>query len=185
MKKRFDPREYYAPVVASFDIAIEDVECGEEHTGMLTKDGEIWMVGSNQSGQLGLKILKGDKYSKADMPTMNQSLASFDSFRTRKEDLQNVKEELDCKSNKYFSPIQIHLPKPAEKFELPQQVEQPHIVTKIACGDNHTLALTKRGHVYSWGQARYGALGLDFNLLAAQKNPSQANALRENKGLKT
>ena len=37
------------------------------------------------------------------------------------------------------------------------------MIVKLACGENHTLALTKRGQVYSWGQARYGALGIDFN----------------------
>ena len=47
MKKRLDPREYYAPIVAKFDIAVQEIECGEEHTAILTKDGEIWMIGSN------------------------------------------------------------------------------------------------------------------------------------------
>jgi alpha-tubulin suppressor-like RCC1 family protein len=118
LKKHFDPREYYAPVLASFDIAIEDVECGEEHAGILTKDGELWMVGSNQSGQLGLKMLKG--LGKADPATQSQTLASFDSFRTRKEDIPTANEEANCKSNKYFAPVQVHLPKPPEVFGLPQ-----------------------------------------------------------------
>lgn len=39
--------------------------------------------------------------------------------------------------------------------------------------------------MYSWGQARYGALGLDFNLLSAQRTLSQGSNLRQNIGLKT
>lgn len=125
MKKRFDPKEYYAPIIASFDIAIQTVECGEEHTAVLSKDGEIWMIGSNQSGQLGVKRLKGEGSSKTDMMTANQSLASFESFRTRlKVEKQNgSNDEKDCKYNKYFAPIKIQLPKPEEKFAFPQQID--------------------------------------------------------------
>ena len=41
-------------------------------------------------------------------------------------------------------------------------------VVKIACGEQHTLALTQRGQVYAWGQAKYGQLGIDFNQLLFQ-----------------
>lgn len=34
----------------------------------------------------------------------------------------------------------------------------------IACGGSHALALTSSGEVYSWGEARYGQLGLGKNL---------------------
>lgn len=53
-------------------------------------------------------------------------------------------------SNKYFEPIPVELPDPSL------------IIVKVACGEQHTLALTKQGLVYSWGEARYGALGIDF-----------------------
>ena len=32
-------------------------------------------------------------------------------------------------------------------------------ITQVACGQNHTLALTEGGKVYSWGCNRYGQLG--------------------------
>ena len=47
MKRNFDPNQYHAPMDASFDIPIQHVSSGEEHTAILTKDGEIWMIGSN------------------------------------------------------------------------------------------------------------------------------------------
>lgn len=37
-------------------------------------------------------------------------------------------------------------------------------VTDISCGGAHTLVATDRGEAYSWGEGRYGALGIDFNV---------------------
>lgn len=33
------------------------------------------------------------------------------------------------------------------------------IVTKVSCGNYHSLALTERGLGYAWGQGKFGALG--------------------------
>ncbi|XP_051124036.1 uncharacterized protein LOC127246614 [Andrographis paniculata] len=32
-------------------------------------------------------------------------------------------------------------------------------IVKVACGTNHTVAVTKNGHVYTWGYGGYGRLG--------------------------
>ena len=71
--------------------------------------------------------------------------------------------------NKYFQPIPVPIANGADCK-----------IVKIACGEQHTLALTKRGQVFSWGQARYGALGLDFNLIK-QKAHTAGSCLRQNK----
>ena len=33
-------------------------------------------------------------------------------------------------------------------------------IVDISCGGSHTLAVTDSGDVYSWGEGRYGALGV-------------------------
>lgn len=38
-------------------------------------------------------------------------------------------------------------------------------ITKIACGERHTLALTSQGLLYSFGDGSQGALGLDQSIL--------------------
>ncbi len=50
----------------------------------------------------------------------------------------------------------------APKVMIPKLLESllgPQIVD-IACGDNHTVAVTSSGECFSWGNGHYGALGL-------------------------
>jgi alpha-tubulin suppressor-like RCC1 family protein len=35
-----------------------------------------------------------------------------------------------------------------------------NIIVKVSCGNFHSLALTESGKAYSWGQGKFGALGL-------------------------
>lgn len=46
---------------------------------------------------------------------------------------------------------------------VPTLVDGIANITKVACGNAHTLAMGHDGVVYSWGQAFYGALGLNTN----------------------
>jgi alpha-tubulin suppressor-like RCC1 family protein len=80
---------------------------------------------------------------------MDKSLGYGESFRSAIADD-------DGNTNSRDSLVQVRLPMPVELGQ------SPHIVVKIACGDQHTLALCKSGVVFAWGQARHGALGLDF-----------------------
>lgn len=34
-----------------------------------------------------------------------------------------------------------------------------HFISQVSCGNEHTLALTENGLVYSWGLGKLGALG--------------------------
>lgn len=35
-----------------------------------------------------------------------------------------------------------------------------HKIEWISCGGSHTVAVTSRGEAYSWGEGRFGALGV-------------------------
>lgn len=43
-------------------------------------------------------------------------------------------------------------------------------VLQVACGFQHTVALTEDGEVYSWGQGKFGALGHGNNVDQATPN---------------
>lgn len=46
---------------------------------------------------------------------------------------------------------------------VPKKIDSLHnqFVVQLACGDSHSMALTKEGVIYAWGEATYGQLGLD------------------------
>jgi alpha-tubulin suppressor-like RCC1 family protein len=46
---------------------------------------------------------------------------------------------------------------------VPKKIESLNglVITQLACGDSHSMALTREGHVYAWGEATVGQLGLD------------------------
>ena len=47
-------RQVNVPKSLSFDILIRDVSCGAQHTLLLSRRGELFSIGSNEQGQLGL-----------------------------------------------------------------------------------------------------------------------------------
>ena len=53
----------------------------------------------------------------------------------------------------------------SEDRDWPSEVNIPEAVVRVACGSNHTLALTQSGRVYTWGQSSHGQLGLGNRIL--------------------
>ena len=41
---------------------------------------------------------------------------------------------------------------------VPQKIMslKGHVITQLACGDSHSMALTKDGQVFAWGEATLG-----------------------------
>jgi len=59
-----------------FNICIKQIECGESHTHLLSKDGSLYSMGSNQFGQLGLGF-SADVVSNVELPTYVKSDVKF------------------------------------------------------------------------------------------------------------
>lgn len=51
---------YSTPRFCSFNILIQQISCGEEHTAFITTNGLIYAIGSNADGRLGI----GDRHVK-------------------------------------------------------------------------------------------------------------------------
>jgi len=46
---------------------------------------------------------------------------------------------------------------------IPQMIPDLHNITQISCGGHHSLVLDSKGQVFSFGNNKYGQLGLRDN----------------------
>jgi len=137
------------------------------NTAAVTDDGEVFMMGMNDVGQMGMKTKEMQKVPKR--------VGSLDAYRithvalgsghvvaiTEQGSLlawgNNEHGQLGCLTERAFTST----PKPVK---LDKKL---HFV-RVAAGSGHSLALTSNGRVYSCGQGDFGALGHDnINSLGA------------------
>ncbi|XP_017023158.1 probable E3 ubiquitin-protein ligase HERC4 isoform X2 [Drosophila kikkawai] len=140
------------------DSAVQQVACGHRHTLFLTANGKVYACGSNDHSQLGhdlptkrpllipelqdyviIQIACGSRHSLA-LSEWGQVLSWGDN---------------DCGQLGHATDQEI--------VQLPKIVRQlvAKTVVQIACGNNHSLALTSCGELYSWGSNIYGQLGVN------------------------
>ncbi|EDX08786.1 probable E3 ubiquitin-protein ligase HERC4 isoform X2 [Drosophila simulans] len=140
------------------DTAVQQVSCGHRHTLFLTATGKVYACGSNDYSQLG-----------HDLPTKRPQLIP---------ELQDyVIIQISCGSRHSLALSdwgqvlswgdndcgQLGHATEKEIVQLPKVVRQlvSKTVVQIACGNNHSLALTSCGELYSWGSNIYGQLGVN------------------------
>ena len=121
---------------------ITQISAGTVHNLALTKDGRVFAWGSSQGGQLGLS----------------------EDYLLNK---QGFKETLFL-----YEPTMVHINKNLKKYNknsknnLNSQVDidenDDEFIVKVSCGEAHSLALSSKGDVYSWGFGSNGQLGLGF-----------------------
>mmetsp|Transcript_34656 Transcript_34656/g.53034 ORF Transcript_34656/g.53034 Transcript_34656/m.53034 type:complete len:151 (+) Transcript_34656:6645-7097(+) len=64
-----------------------------------------------------------------------------------------------------FSRIAVLVRGEENAVKIPQKIESMVglNVVQIACGETHSLCLTKEGQIWGWGLSMYGQLGLGFS----------------------
>nr|XP_048720090.1 X-linked retinitis pigmentosa GTPase regulator isoform X6 [Caretta caretta] len=131
------------------------MSCGDEHTAIVTEDGQLFVWGDNSEGQIGLageasvcvpcQVDVGKPVSWVSCGYYHSALV------TRDGELYTFGEPENGKLG--LSPEQL------KNSRVPQLV--PGIlgrVNKVACGGGHTVALTETD-VYTFGLGQYGQLG--------------------------
>ncbi|XP_058798265.1 probable E3 ubiquitin-protein ligase HERC4 [Phymastichus coffea] len=136
---------------------IEQIACGANHTVLITEDGQVFSCGNNDCGQLG-----------HDKPTKRlQMIPGLDAFVFKQAACGashsvavNNWGQLFCWGNNADG--QLGLGTPLTIVQMPTLVKAlgTSVIVQIACGQNHTLALTNNGELYTWGSNSDGQLGL-------------------------
>ena len=120
---------------------IIQISAGTVHNLALTKDGRVFAWGSSQGGQLGLPedYLINQPDFKENFFINEPTIVHIDKNlkKNKMNNLQNIKNNLEIGDNDEF-------------------------IIKIACGEAHSVALSNKGSVYSWGFGSNGQLGLGF-----------------------
>ena len=118
---------------------ITQISAGTVHNLALTKDGRIFAWGSSQGGQLGLS----EEYL-LNIPGFQDTLFLHEPT------LIHINKSLKINSQNIIkNPIEIN-------------ENDDEFIIKVSCGEAHSLALSSKGEVYSWGYGSNGQLGLGF-----------------------
>ena len=111
---------------------ITQISAGTVHNLALTKDGRVFAWGSSQGGQLGLS----EEYL-LNKPGFKDTLFLHE-------------------------PTLIHINKSLKNNSIEINENDDEFIIKVSCGEAHSLALSSKGEVYSWGFGSNGQLGLGF-----------------------
>ncbi|KAJ8727556.1 hypothetical protein PYW07_001675 [Mythimna separata] len=157
-----DNREGKTPaLVETFkDCTVSSVACGIQHTVALDEWGQLFSWGSDSMGQLGSNLgthaQDKPKFVKM-LATRNVIQVSCGAYHSLA--LTNNGDLFSWGANSFG---QCGLGTMTNKEMIPQQINSllgvP--IAMIACGSNHTFALSKSGAVFGWGKNTHGQLGL-------------------------
>ncbi|XP_067850557.1 probable E3 ubiquitin-protein ligase HERC4 [Heptranchias perlo] len=135
---------------------VKEVCCGEKHSVFLLADGTVFSCGDNKNGQLGRRNSKSRFDQIMALNTVKVVRVACGKHHTL----------AVCENGSVFSwgagtYGQLGLGECQSIVSHPRRVELFRVpIVQVTCGRYHSLALSKDGAIYSWGQNSYGQLGL-------------------------
>lgn len=155
-KSRFEEGKFHVR-----DDPILQISCGDEHTGVVTEKGRVFMFGSNNWGQLGL-----GHENNVDKPSCVKSikhekvrLIACGRYHTLLATERGNLYSFGCNSDG-----QLGLGDDATKsfYSLPVKIESidSDDWLMIAAGSSQSAALSRSGDIFVWGSNENGEIGL-------------------------
>ncbi|XP_074531640.1 putative E3 ubiquitin-protein ligase HERC4 [Halichoeres trimaculatus] len=139
---------------------VRDVGCGHRHTVFLLEDGTVYTCGCNDLGQLG-----HDKSRKKPEQVVALDAQIIMAVACGQSHTLAMNDKGQVFSWGFGSDGQLGLNNFDECVRVPRNIKtlSDIQVAQVACGYWHSLALSRGGQVFSWGQNRFGQLGLGIN----------------------
>lgn len=136
---------------------IEQIACGENYTVAITNEGQVYSCGNNDYGQLG--------HEKARKRL--QQIPGLDAFVFKKVSCGSCHTLAVNEWGQLFSwgsnmKGQLGLSSVDCTERTPRMVKAlgTSVIVQIACGVEHSIALTNDGELYAWGSNTEGQLGI-------------------------
>ncbi|KRT83036.1 Regulator of chromosome condensation repeat containing protein [Oryctes borbonicus] len=172
------PRMSHFKLLSGLDAhTICYVACGTSHSLALNQWGQVFAWGSDAHGQLGLQLTTE---SIQQVPKILKTLAAYHVVQIASGENHSIA----LTNNGYlfawgannFGQLGIGTTTPREPSPTVISSLQGIPIAFIACGGNHTFALSKSGAVFGWGKNTLGQLGL--NDTNSRLYPCQLRTLR-------
>ncbi|XP_071827214.1 RCC1 domain-containing protein 1-like [Apostichopus japonicus] len=138
-------------------IPIKDISAGGWHSAAVSEYGDLYIWGWNESGQLGFP-----KQTKKDKSTSRSPLAKKRRWSGKDE---ASKDEMTGNSSAKEEDISVtEIDTEDVTFLMSPQIldmspPKEVLIKSASCGSRHTAAVTRDGHLYTWGSGRWGQLG--------------------------
>uniref|UniRef100_A0A182JTG2 HECT domain-containing protein n=1 Tax=Anopheles christyi TaxID=43041 RepID=A0A182JTG2_9DIPT len=155
---------------------ITRISCGTAHSLALTNWGQVFSWGSNAVGQLGHDTENGRQTTPRMIKAIGaKHVVQIASGQYHCMALTNNGELYAWGSNSYG---QLGIGTTSEKVSMPTLIQSLTGVpiAFIACGGNHSFAVSKSGAIFGWGKNTFGQLGL--NDQNSRCYPTQLRTLR-------
>uniref|UniRef100_A0A1A8BBY8 HECT and RLD domain containing E3 ubiquitin protein ligase 4 n=1 Tax=Nothobranchius kadleci TaxID=1051664 RepID=A0A1A8BBY8_NOTKA len=139
---------------------VRDVGCGRKHTAFLLEDGTVYTCGCNDLGQLGHE--KSRKKPEQVVALDAQIIVAVSCGESHTLALNDKGQVFSWGLG---SDGQLGLNNFEECVRVPRNIKSLSDIqiAQVTCGNWHSIALSRGGHIFCWGQNRYGQLGLGIN----------------------
>ncbi|KAM4558703.1 uncharacterized protein rpgra [Odontesthes bonariensis] len=151
--------------------AVMWVSCGHRHSAFVTAHGDLYTFGESANGRLGLQVVQLANHR---VPQRVQGILGHVAQVCcgREHTVALTGEDVYTFGRGQYGQLghgtfvfEVRLPKPLEHFHNSR-------IRHVACGENHTAVITETGLLYTFGDGRYGKLGLGEENFTNQFSPT-------------